>query len=165
MANEKNAEALTPAVMIDDNNTAEIVQQSDHFAMLNLAEDLTGKGAGWCSLVTADDRDRVTLYNAVTTPAKLSDMINKQITVRHVYAEIIQVTADATGEIVNVPRVVLIDDKGIGYQAVSTGIYNAVKRMLGLFGNPADWAKPHVVEVQNVSLSEGRHTMTLKVIS
>lgn len=154
---------MTPALM--DDSPAEIVGQSDRFAHLDLADDLTGKGAGWCSLQAVDDRDRVTLFNAVTTPLKLADQINKQLKIRHIYVEVIQVVSDESGELVNAPRVVLIDDKGVGYQSVSTGIYNATKRLIGLFGDPADWAQPHTVEVQNVSLPGGRHTLTLRVIS
>ena len=152
----------TPAVI--DESPSEILGASDRVAHLDLSEDLTGKGAGWCSLQAVDDKDRITLYNSVTTPEKLADQINKQIVVRHVYAEIIQVQSEESGEMVNAPRVVLIDDHGKGYQSVSTGIYNAVKRMLGIFGNPADWTQPHTVEVQNVNLPGGRHTLTLRIV-
>lgn len=155
-------EFYSPSVM--DESPTLAMEQADRFAHMDLADDLTGKGAGWCSLAAVDDRDKVTLFNAVTTPAKLSDQINKQLTIRHIYVEVIQVTSEETGEIVNAPRVVLIDDKGNGYQSVGTGIYNAAKRMIGIFGDPADWATPHTVEVVNVSLPGGRHTFTLKII-
>lgn len=163
MADTKNAAALTPAVL--DESPAEIVSESSRFETLDIGTDLTTSTSGWCSLDAVDDRDRVTLFNAITTPQKLADQINKQITVRHIYAEIIHVVNDETGEMVAAPRVVLIDDKGVGYQSVSTGIYNAVKRLILLFGAPADWSQPHKVEVQNVSLPNGRHTITLRVIS
>lgn len=163
MAETKNAAVLAPAVL--DESPAEIVAESSRFESLDIGTDLTTSSSGWCSLDAVDDRDRVTLFNAVTTPVKLSDYINKQITIRHVYAEVIRVTNDETGELVAAPRVVLIDDKGVGYQSVSTGIYNAVRRLILLFGQPADWAQPHKVEVQNVNLPNGRHTITLRVIS
>lgn len=163
MADTKNAAALTPAVL--DESPAEIVSESSRFETLDIGKDLTTSTSGWCSLAAVDDRDRVTLYNAVTTPVKLSDYINMQITLRHVYVEVIHVVNDETGEMVAAPRVVLIDDKGVGYQTVSTGIYNAVKRLMMLFGMPDEWAQPHKVEVQNVNLPNGRHTITLRVIS
>lgn len=155
-------EFYSPSVM--DESTSVMLEQVDKFACIDLKDDLTGKGAGWCSLAAVDDRDKVTLFNAVTTPEKLSDQINKQIVLRHIYVEVVQVTSEETGEMVNAPRIVLIDDKGNGYQSVGTGIYNAVKRIIGIFGDPADWTMPHTVEVVNVSLPGGRHTFTLKII-
>lgn len=157
-----NEEFYSPAVM--DESPSLALETTDKFAHIDLAEDLTGKGAGWCSLAAVDDRDKVTLFNAVTTPTKLSAQINKQITVRHIYVEVVQVTSEETGQLVNAPRVVLIDDKGNGFQSVGSGIYNACKRIIGIFGDPANWATPHVVEVVNVDLPGGRHTYTLKIV-
>lgn len=155
-------EFYSPTVM--DESPSLALETTDKFAHLDLKEDLTGSGAGWCSLAAVDDKDKVTLFNAVTTPDKLADQINKQINLRHIYVEIIQVQSEQTGELVNAPRVVLIDDKGHGYQSVGTGIYNAAKRIIGIFGDPADWTTVHTVEVVNVTLPGGRHTFTLKII-
>lgn len=155
-------EFYSPAVM--DESPSLALESDDKFAHINLADDLTGNGTGWCSLAAVDDRDKITLYNAVTNPAKLSDQINKQLTLRHIYVEVVQVTSEESGQLVNAPRVVLIDDKGNGFQSVGTGIYNACKRIIGIFGDPADWATPHTIEVVNVSLPGGRHTFTLKII-
>ena len=91
-------------------------------------------------------------------------MINKQIKLRHIFVEVIQVMSEQSGELVYVPRVILIDEKGTGYQAVSIGMYNSVKRLIATFGDPATWKKAHTVEIQNVSLKNGQHTFNLKLI-
>lgn len=163
MANEKEITQVQ-AVQTADDDTMELALSSDRFAALDIASDLTTGRAAYCTMQAADNKARVTLFNACTNPLKISDMINKRIKVLHIYAEIIQVVSEQTGEMVNVPRVILIDEQGKGYQAVSIGIYNAVKRMIALFGSPAEWDKPHTVEVQNVSLANGQHTFNLLMV-
>lgn len=138
------------------------------FDKMNIARDIASGGKGWCSMTAADDRAKVTLYNACTNPEKLSAMINKRIKMMHVYAEIVQlahVNQDG-GEtsLVSCPRVVIIDENGKGYQAVSVGIYNAVKRIIAMFGMPETWDRPHTVEVQNVDLKNGQHTFNLIMV-
>lgn len=153
---------MTMGLALADDATA--VTMSDRFAGLDIGADLTTTRTGWCSLAPTSERDQTTLYNAVGSPEKLSSMINKQISVVHVYAEIIQCVDEETGEVANAPRVILIDDHGKGYQAVSVGIYNCVKRMLQIYGLPDTWSSPRIVEVQHVDLAGGRHTFNLKVI-
>lgn len=139
------------------------------FDKLNIAKDICSGGKGWCSMTAADDEAKITLYNACTNPQKLSDMINKRIKMIHVYAEIIQcahVDEDRDGEttLVSCPRVIIIDEQGKGYQAVSVGVYNAIKRIIAMFGMPETWDKPHTVEVQHVNLKNGQHTFNLVMI-
>lgn len=131
---------------------------------MNITKDITAGGKGYCSMTAADDKARVTLYNACSNPLRLSDMVNKRIRMLHVYAEIIQVINEKSGELVSVPRVIIIDESGKGYQAVSVGIYNSIKRIISMFGEPDTWEKPHTVEIQNVNLKNGQHTFNLVMI-
>lgn len=129
---------------------------SDHFANLDLQKDITGGSAGFCSMTAEDNQSKVTLFNACSNPDKISSMIGKQIKMIHFFVEVIQTVSEQSGEIVNVPRVVIIDEKGHGYQGVSIGLYNSVKRVVSMFGLPGTWDKPHTVEVQQIELKQGR---------
>lgn len=161
--NEKNLPATMPQT--DDNsNESEMLLAAGRFDNFDLQADLSAETGSYCSMIAADNRDKVTLYNACNQPAKLSEMINKQIAVRHIYIEIIPIISKVTGAVERAPRIVLIDKSGKGYQAVSLGIYNAVKQMLSMFGDPADWPAPHTVEVVNIPLEGGYHTFSLKLI-
>ena len=161
------AENTVPATLpeTDDNNgEAELLLAGGRFDNLNLAADLTSLTSSYCSMVAADNKAKVTLYNACNQPEKLSAHINEQIKVQHVYIEIIQVISKVTGEVTKAPRIVLIGHDGKGYQAVSVGIYNAVKQMLLMFGDPATWSAPHTVKVVNIPLEGGFHTFTLQLV-
>ena len=145
----------------DENETLALT--SDAFAKINLARDIQGGGKGYCTMVAEDKKAKARLYNACSSPKKLSDCINIPIEMIHFFVEIIQCANKESGELVNVPRVVIIDKKGQGYQAVSVGIYNAVKRIVAMFGHPSTWSEPVTVVTQNVDLGSGQHTYNLTI--
>lgn len=134
----------------------ELAISSDRFERMNLQRDLCGGGKGLSSMVAEDLRAKKTLYNATANPEKISSMIGKQIDLLHFYVEVIQVVNETSGEIVNVPRVVLIDKTGKGYQGVSVGLYNSLKRIISMFGMPEKWDEPLTVEVQQIEVKNGR---------
>ena len=95
------------------------------------------------------------LYNASNNPDhKVGDFINKNIKVKDVLVEAIDIVDEETGEVERAPRVVLIDDKGKAYQAVSMGIFNAVKKAIQIFGEPT-WEEPIEFTVKQVSVKNG----------
>ena len=66
-----------------------------------------------CSVKAEDAASKAIVFNAATNPDyKVKSCINKKIRVKDLYAESIEVVNEETGEIVNVPRMVLIDDEG-----------------------------------------------------
>lgn len=145
----------------DENETLALT--SDAFGKINLARDIQGGGKGYCTMVAEDKKAKARLFNACSSPKKLSDCINIPIEMIHFFVEIIQCANKESGELVNVPRVVIIDKKGQGYQAVSVGIYNAVKRIVAMFGHPSTWSEPVTVVTQNVDLGGGQHTYNLTI--
>lgn len=167
---EKNMEKqpeTVPAVLQtdDDNMDAELLLSSGRFEHFNIQAEVKASSSAYCSMVAADNKARVTLYNACNQPEKLSEHINETIDVLHVYIEIIAITNKLTEKIDKAPRIVLIDVNGKGYQAVSLGIYNAVMQMIHIFGEPDTWSGPHKVKVKHIPLQGGNHTMSLEVLS
>lgn len=148
----------------DDDAASEMLLAAGRFDKFDITADLQSESAAYCSMQAVDNRARVTLYNACNQPDKIANHINETIKVLHVYAEIIPVTNKVTGAIDKAPRVVLIDEQGKGFQAVSLGIYNAVKQLIHMFGDPSTWTAPHTVKVINVPLDGGQHTFSLKMV-
>lgn len=113
--------------------------------------------APWCSFKanTLDQKKR--LYRAMTNPdSKLSDCINMEINLVDAYIEWAEVTHDQTGEIEQVPRVVLFDANGKTYTATSKGIYNSLYRLFVVFGVP-HWETPIPVKIRQVQNGERRY--------
>lgn len=165
-ANAATEEAAAAAAAYEDTDSVdlgvseedgmELAVNSDRFERMNLQRDICGGGKGFCSMVAVDVNAKKTLFNATSNPQKITSMIGKKIDLLHFYVEIIQVVSEQSGEIVNVPRVVLIDAKGNGYQGVSIGLYNALKRIVSMFGMPETWDEPLTVEVQQIEVKNGR---------
>ena len=161
---EAEVETVEDAIETTAEDAMELTINSDRFEKMNLQRDICGGGKGFCSMVAVDTAAKKALFNATSNPAKVSSMIGKTINLLHFYVEIVQVISEQSGENVNVPRVVLIDDKGAGYQAVSIGLYNSLKRIVSMFGMPETWDAPLTVEVQQVDLKNGSRTFNLLMV-
>lgn len=100
--------------------------------IINLGE----RNVSYCTMVPKNEEEQDMLFTAMNNPDKrISDCINMEIEVEHIFVEVVFCTNQDDPTIKQpCPRVVLIDTDGIGYQAVSLGIYSAVKKMLDTYG-------------------------------
>lgn len=121
----------------------------------NFIADLTSRKLSYCSVTAGTDKEKANLFNATNNPDKrIADCINMTINVKHVFVEVVNCTKQDTGEVDVCPRIVLIDDKGVSYQAVSLGMYGALKKLLGSFGEPSTWTKPLPVAIKQITKGE-----------
>ena len=123
---------------------------------VNLAQEMSENAASvYCSVQGGDRKTKALVFNASNNPEhKVADYINKVINVKDVLVEIIQVENEETGVLDEAPRVVLIDDKGEAYQAVSAGLFAAIKRAIQIFGEPT-WDEPLPMLIKQVSVKRG----------
>lgn len=124
--------------------------------LVNVAQELSENTTSmYCSLQAGTRAERAKVFNASNNPDhKVGDYINKVIMVKDVLAEQIQVTNEETGDLDLAVRVVFIDDKGESYQAVSSGIFNAVKKAISMFGAPT-WDDPLPCLIKQVKVGRG----------
>ena len=135
------------------------MSESTELALTNSAINTAmGAEAGTmiCSIVNDGDRAKAAkIYNAMNNPEhRVSDFINKTIAVQDVLIEIREILNEETGEVAKVPRVVLIDPEGTGYQATSIGIYNVVRNAFTAFG-PAPWDPPLKMTIKQRPVARG----------
>lgn len=117
----------------------------------DISVDMTSAQTQFCSLKADTDEEKANLFNAINNPEKrLADCINMTITAKNLYIEVVNCTNEETGEVTACPRIVIIDDKGVSYQAVSLGIYSALKKVIQIFGAPT-WEKGIKLEVKQVT--------------
>lgn len=128
----------------------------------DLSVDMTTAQTSFSSLQATTDEEKAKLFNAINNPEKrLSDCINMTLKVKDLYIEVVNCTNEETGEVTACPRIVIIDDKGVSYQAVSLGIYSALKKVIQIFGVPT-WEKPILMEVKQVTKGN-RKMLTLNI--
>ena len=147
--------------IIKVNQNAPTIYADDGF---NLVTDLTAAQLQYCSMKAESESDKVKLFNAMNNPDKrVADCINMTINAKDLYIEIVNCTNEETGEVTSCPRIVIIDDKGVSYQAVSIGIYSALKKAIQVFGEPT-WEKPVKLMVQQITKGT-RKMLTLSVVA
>ncbi len=147
--------------IIKVNNTPANIYSDEGF---NLVADLTTAQLQYCSMQAQDEDSKVKLFNAMNNPDKrIADCINMTINAKDLYIEVVNCTNEETGEVTACPRIVIIDDKGVSYQAVSIGIYSALKKAIQVFGEPT-WKKPVKLMVQQITKGT-RKMLTLSVVA
>lgn len=129
---------------------------ADGMELMNVAQELSAEQTSmFCSIQGGTHESKVAVFNASNNPDhKVGDYINKVIVVKDVLAELIEVTNEETGETELTPRVVLIDIDGKSYQAVSKGIFNALKKAIAIFGAPT-WDEGLPCLIKQVSVGKG----------
>lgn len=142
-----------------------VVRQSNNIFAdegYSVAVDLTSAQTQFCSMSAETQEEKAKLYNAMNNPEKrIGDCINMTINAKDLYIEVVNCTNEETGEITACPRIVIIDDEGVGYQAVSVGIFSALKKVVQVFGAPT-WETPVKLKVQQITKG-ARKMLTLNV--
>lgn len=162
MSEFENVKDMTPF----DNTQAErstaltVMDEDERFIMDLTAERKTQ----FCSMIPKNEDEEVVLFNAMNNPEKrIGDCINMTINVKHVFCEVVTCVNRETGEANMCPRIVLIDTDGVGYQAVSLGVFSALKKIFAIKGSPTTWKKP--VKLQVVQITKGdRKLLTFNMV-
>lgn len=147
----------------EENTTAvaQVTMDEDEKIIMDLTSE---RKVQFCSMTPKNEDEEIVLYNAMNAPEKrVSDCINMTIEVKHIYCEAVTCVNRESGEESVCPRIVLIDKDGVGYQAVSMGIYSAVKKLMTIKGNPANWKKPVKLKVTQVTKGD-RKLLTLNMV-
>ena len=109
------------------------------------------------------DEDKKIIANAiVSADHKLGDFINKIIRVKDIYIEPTTFVNEETGETSNGHRIILFDESKTSYETCSTGVYNALKRIISIYGFPT-WEEPLEMEIKQIQRKE-RKIMTIKIV-
>jgi hypothetical protein len=125
--------------------------------------DLTSRKMTFCSMHPEDDEGRAKLFNAMNAPEyRLKDEINMTIKAKDLFCEVVQLVDKDTGETKSCPRIVIIDDEGLGHACVSLGIHGAIKKIIEIYGVPT-WERPIPLKIKSKTLSADRTVLTLEV--
>ena len=145
---------------MENTNLATIHSDENNDFIAQLTND---KITAWSSLKTDSPEEKAKFYNVMNNPEKrVAQMIGKVIKVKDVFVEIVELSNQDTGEVKKCPRTVLIDEKGVGYQAVSIGVFSAIKKLFDVYGTPDKWVSPLPLEVQQIQKGT-RNILTFKI--
>lgn len=117
----------------------------------------------FCSFSPDSVEGKKALYKAITNPDhKITDMVGKEIAIRDVVVATCQFVDEDTGETTPGNRTILIDTNGVSFGCSSTGVYNALRNLIAIFGAPT-WADGLTVRVGQISKGVNR-IITLEIV-
>lgn len=138
--------------------------------MMNLADegnflmDLTSKRTTWSSLTPKTEKEKVAFYNAVNTPTKrLKEMVNMEVEISNVYAEMIDFIDQETREVRPGVRMVFIGPDGVSYQTASKGVYSCTQKLFAIFGTPDTWKHPVKIRPREISKSANYNVLVFEI--
>lgn len=119
----------------------------------------------YCSKKAETDEEKKELFNALEScDALLNDCVGQDIEIQDIYVEEKQVVDETSGELKNKYRSILFDVTGQTYATGSYGIYNVLKKIVGIYGLPDSWEKPLKVKVTKRPIGNGKQSLTLTLI-
>lgn len=122
----------------------------------------TGSMQFYCSISDDGSREsKVSIYNAINNAKnKIDDFKGQKINVVDVVAHPVKLVEDQSGELIEALRIVLIDDKGEGYETVATGVMSSLEKLFGIVGMPS-YDPPLTVIPREQKTRKGFKTLTL----
>ena len=119
----------------------------------------------YCSKSAKTEKEKKELFNALETcNALLNDCVGQEIEIQDIYVEEKQVQDEETGELKNKFRTIIFDKSGQTYATGSYGIYNVMKKIVGIYGFPDTWEKPLKVKVAKRSIGNNKSSLTLVLL-
>lgn len=139
-------------------NQADIASDTREFGMRDYVAEVEGATNNYMlSFQPETEDEKKILFKAMSNPDhKLADFINEEIKMAHFYLEVVRLIDEQTGEVTEAPRIVIIDEVGETYQAVSVGVFNSIKSLVRAFGTPETWdGKLFNVKVRQIKVARG----------
>ena len=136
-----------------ENNNLEVIEGT------NFVVDLTtaNRVSQWCSMNPKTQQEKIALFNAMNNPEnRIKECINLPINVKDVFCEVVECQSD-DGTLQKCPRIVLIDENAVGYVAVSKGVYNSIKKIFAIFGEPT-WETPLTIIPKTITKGQKQIT-------
>ena len=119
----------------------------------------------YCSKVAENEKEKKELFNALETcDALLNDCVGQEIEIKDIYCEEKQVVDNETGEVKTKFRTIIFDKSGQTYATGSYGIFNVLKKIVGIYGLPTTWEKPLKVKVAKRPIGNGKQSLTLTIM-
>lgn len=116
----------------------------------------------YCSKVTKTEKEKKELFNALETcDALLNDCVGQEIEIQDIYVEEKQVIDEESGELKTKFRTIIFDKSGQTYATGSYGIFNVMKKIIGIYGLPDTWEKPLKVKVAKKPIGDNKQSLTL----
>lgn len=150
---------------VENNNEVVTINRNDLIVpdMINGLTDTTS--AFFSSIVDDGSRkSKIAIYNAISKDdEKLDDHKGEILKIKDIVAHTVTLADEESGEVLNLVRIILIDDKGVGYASISQGVYSSIQKIFAIVGMPT-WDEPMKLKCVEQKTRKGFKTLTLELV-
>ena len=115
------------------------------------------------SFDTSDRAGQVKLIGAIGEAEPIDEYLGETINLVDYVAQIVEFVNE-DGEMQEGVRIVLIDDEGKSYAAMSDGLMKSLQTFVSVMGSPATWPEPLPIKVVEVKSRRGFKFFTAKLV-
>ena len=109
----------------------------------------------FCTVNQDEPHSKALVFKAMNNPThRIADYIGKTIKIKDIFVESVDIENEETGVVDTVPRIVIFDDNNETYEAVSRGLFNALQKLISVFGLPT-YDEPIAVEIKQKAVKKG----------
>ena len=109
----------------------------------------------FCTVNQDEPHSKALVFKAMNNPSnRVADFIGKRIKIKDIFVESVDIENEETHEIDTVPRIVIFDDNNETYEAVSRGLFNALQKLISVFGLPT-YEEPIEIEIKQKAVKKG----------
>lgn len=95
----------------------------------------------------------------------VGDVLGETILLKDVLIHPVQFTDEATGELIDGYRTVLIDADGTSFGATSSGLFNALQQFFSIKGHPNTWSEPKAIKIVEKKGRRGFKFYTIQIVT
>lgn len=156
--------------MENQNNQSQIVvhpTSPQETQAVNVQDQFTGRSVQFYSSIVDDGsrESKIKIYNALNESGeRLSDQVNRVLTITDMAAFPVEIAAEETGEIINAMRMIFIAEDGTQYASVATGIYSSMQKIIGIVG-PAPWDPALKITPIKQRTRRGFETLVIRLVA
>lgn len=130
-----------------------------------IAKQSDVQSKAYCSVKAETRAEKIKLFNALKEcDFKLNDVVGSKINIKDVFYQEYVKEDKETGDIRTGHRTIIFGDDGKTYVTASNYLYNTLRQIINVFGSPAEWDEPIMVEVVKQSMKDGKSSLSLKLV-
>ena len=146
----------------DDQTALDVLNGRDTSIKAEIRELVTGAPAMYSSIKGDTFEAKRKVLSIVTNSKPVSENLGVKIDLRHIIIQSVTMMNRETGVASEQPRVILIDDKGTAFHAISKGLFLAIRNFIGVLGEPEYWTEPVPIVVKRERATVG-HFVTIEI--
>lgn len=151
---------------IESGSNEIIVASSSNALMATLDAMRSGGSAVVTTFEDSSWETRTATFDAMTNAQPVSENIGTVINLRNWVIQPVEMPVDEKDLSKGTqlaPRIILIDEDGSAYAAISTGILKSLENLVGVFGKPSEWPGSIPVAITEQKSRAGFRFMTLSI--